>query len=255
MAKKNNINLILFLSGCLLLMLGWLMKSFPLFIFFGLAPLIAIASNNRTTKAPWNSIELVLVALGVGYFSNTFFELENLVIVIVQAIAFAFVFLAFTALRKTIGENVNLMTLLLFWLGLEYVLLKIAPDQFIYLADALQLKPEWSKWSSKTGYLGTSLWILTSNLLLYKAILAHKKVNWIYLASFILSISLPIWYSFSLSSRGVNREEMIALYSHSNLDSLPLAYVESGEFIPRTSAWVSVLIILFGIVKYKIKRK
>jgi apolipoprotein N-acyltransferase len=255
MAKKHKIpTLALFIAGSIILSLAWLMPSFPLLAFFGIAPFIAIAVNNRKEKSMWTSLELVLLGLTIAFFSATMFNDIILAYTIALAIAFTMPFLGYTFVRKTLGPGASIITIGLFWLAIEYLLLKWDPDSSIFLADLLSLKQEWVRWNSKTGYLGASLWILISNTLLFQAVLTEKKINWVFLVLFILSIAGPIAYSLALKTDSVTRDQMAQLYSANNMDVFS-NYSTTGELIPRTSAWISVLILLFTLVKRKTARK
>lgn len=254
MGKKNSIpSLALFGAGTVLLSLAWLMPSFPLLAFCGIAPFIAIAANNRKEKSMWTSLELVLLGLAIAIFSATLFNDISLAFTFAQAIVFTMAFLGYTFVRKSLGPNVSIITIGLFWLALEYLLLKLSPRAPVYLSDLLLLKKEWVRWNVKTGYLGTSLWILVSNTFLYLAVLTTNRTNWIFVTLFVVSVAGPIIYSHALDFEPIAREQMVLLYSSSDSQTIP-SYPVTGELIPRTSAWVSVLILLFTLVKRKTKR-
>lgn len=254
MAKKNSIGTsYLFAGGTLLFSLAWLMPSFPLLAFIGFAPFIAIAANNRKEKSMWSSLELVLLGLSFSFFAGSLFSPNLLVSILVQAILFTMSFLGYTFVRKSLGPGVSIITLSVFWLTVEYVLLKWSPFPVNFLADLFLLKPEWTAWNTNTGYLGTSLWVLISNTLLYQAVLTEKKVNWIFVVMFAISVVGPIVYSYTLSADAITREQMMQLYSP--LPDVNSDYALRGEFIPRTTSWVSVLILLFTLVKRKTTKK
>ena len=63
MAKNRNLSpALLFTISTALLCAGWLMKSFPVFIFAGLAPLFALNDQVRNEVRVWNRAELILIA-------------------------------------------------------------------------------------------------------------------------------------------------------------------------------------------------
>lgn len=254
MAKKNSISTpYLFVGGTILFSLAWMMPSFPLLAFIGFAPFIAIAVNNRKEKSVWTSLELVLLGLSISFFAGSFFSFPLLVSILVQAIIFTMSFLGYTFVRKNIGPGVSTITLSIFWLTAEYVLLKWSPFPINFLADLFYLKPEWTAWNSSTGYLGASLWVLMANTLLYLAVLTEKKVNWIFVVLFLIAVVAPMTYSYTIDSDAISREQMIQLYSLPPDETS--GYTLKGEFIPRTTAWVSVLILLFTLVKRKTTKK
>ncbi len=251
MAKKNRIpTLALFAGGTLLFSLAWLMPSFPLLVFIGLAPFIAISVNYRKEKSIWTSLDLILLGLTIAFFSATMFNISQLAYVAGQAILFTLTFLGYNLVRKSLGPGVSIATIALFWLSIEYLLLKWNPSSSIFLGDALQLKGEWVRWNSKTGYLGASLWILITNILVFQAVLTENKTSWILVFLFVLSVALPMIYSYSLESHAITKEQMVQVYQNGD-NNLSESYNSTGELIPRTSAWISVLILLFTIVKRK----
>jgi hypothetical protein len=254
MAKKNSIGTpYLFVGGTILFSLAWMMPSFPLLAFIGFAPFIAIAANNRKEKSMWSSLELVLLGLSISFFAGILFSFDLLASVLAHSILFTLSFLGYTFVRKSLGPGVSIITLSIFWLTTEYILLKWSPFPVTFLADLFFLKPEWTAWNPATGYLGASLWVLITNTLLYQAVLTEKKVNWIFVVLFLFTVIGPIIYSYTITDDPITRDQMTQLYSSSSNETDD--YNLNGEFIPRTAAWVSVLILLFTLVKRKTTKK
>lgn len=251
MAKKNNIpSRYLFVGGTILFSLAWLMPSFPLLAFIGFAPFVAIAGKSRKDNSLWNFLELVMLGLFIGFFSSTLFNPSQIVICILQAILFTLPFLGYAFARSSLGEGVSIITLVLFWLAMEYLLLKWIPLPPIFLADIFKIKLEWVQWNSYTGYLGASLWILTSNIIISKALLTDQKVNWPFLMIFLVVTAGAIIYSYFIDMEPITRQDMLSLYM-TTTENINTPYSLKGEFIPRTAAWISVLILLFTFVKSK----
>lgn len=251
MAKSSKpSDTLLFVAGTLLLSMAWLMQSLPLFAFLGLAPFMAMVSGKKKETSAWNSLELVLAGLSVSFFCASFFALDRLVVVIFQAIAFSLPFLG-VSFRRSLGQGTGLLAIILFWLAFEYIGLKIAPEYTIFLSDLLRLKPEWVRWNVFTGYLGASLWILLCNALLFKAWLAEGKFNWLFLFLFVIMVIAPIAYSYTLADSTLDKAQMIRLYQNDTKGLSP-SYIRNSEWIPRTAAWVSVLMLLYSFVKKKI---
>jgi hypothetical protein len=95
MVKKNNAAIapwVLFFISAAMLSGGWLMKSFPLLIFFGFAPLFAIVDQTKQEHSFWTNIEFILLALFVSFFAANGFEGHSIIKSIVQAIIFAMAF-------------------------------------------------------------------------------------------------------------------------------------------------------------------
>ena len=245
----------LFFIATALLSGGWLMKSFPLLIFIGLSPLFAIADKSDSEEKFWNHAELILIALVISLLAGHVFQLSYLITSIIQAIGFTLAFVGYNFVRQSLGSRVGKFTIIIFWLAVEYVFLKLHwPADGLFLADAVELKTEWLHWTSFTGYLGSSCWILIANLVFYLTLFKDGKPNWMWLIIFLVFVIIPIAFSFTNVGVPIAREEMMALYLNSPTDPKSI-YLKRGEFIPRTAAWISVLIFIFALVKNKTQRK
>lgn len=260
MAKKNNTTLvnvwILFAAATLLLSGGWLMKSFPVLIFIGIVPLFAISDVAKDKETPWNHLELILLSLAISLFCATIFDTTQLIPLLAQAIVLTLAFAGYAFSYQSLGSRLGKFTILFFWLGLEYLMLKLPwRNDFYFLADALELQSSWWRWNSDIGYLSISIWVLVVNLIFYQAFLKSSSINWLFVVLAVLLVAGPVLYSiFYLDEAGLNREQMIALYSNGT-EEFSEKYKNRGELIARTAAWVSVLIILLALVKNKIKKK
>jgi apolipoprotein N-acyltransferase len=260
MAKKNrtifNKVWILFASATFLLSAGWLMKVFPLFIFIGIAPLFAISDIAKEKDSPWNHLEIILLALAISFFAAHAFNISLIIPVLAEAMLLTLAFAGYTFTYQNLGSRIGKFTIIFFWLGFEYLMLKLPwRNNFYFLADALALQGDWWKWNLDLGYLGISLWVLVVNLFFFLGIFKSSTIKWIYLILAVLLIVIPIIYSiYYLNTPGINRTQMISLYDGSGYN-LNINYTERGELITRSSAWVSVLILLSAIVKNKVKKK
>jgi len=255
MAKKNNPYLLFAISACLL-SAGWAMKSFPLLIFTGLAPLFAITDQVNPKKSFWNFFELILLALSVSLFASYLFEARYIVPLLIQSIALTCSFVAYSFARQNLGTWLGKFCILIFWLGFEYLFLKLSwPNPTLFLADALLLKTEWLRWNPYTGYLGASAWILICNLVLYYAMLKSEKVNLPLLGVYFLLLVGPILYSYTVSTDIITRQDMIAFYEHPTGANLHDDYSEQGEYIPRSAVFISGLVLIFAVVRNKTEKK
>ncbi|MEQ1586106.1 MAG: hypothetical protein ABL895_09525 [Cyclobacteriaceae bacterium] len=257
MAKRNNLPYnpwALFTIGTLLLSAGWLMKSFPVLIFLGIAPLFAITDQAKDHKSPWNRFELILLSLSVSLFAALLFNTKLLVFVLAQSILFTLTFVGYSFAYQSLGSRLGKFTIIFFWLGAEYILLKLPwSEQTLFLADALQLQASWMKWTYHVGYLGASFWILVVNLIFYLTFFQKKEFNGYYFTAGIALIIVPILFSYQTETAGINHAEMITLYTQGFSGSEK--YLKQGELIARTAAWISVLIILLSFVKNQTRKK
>lgn len=244
----------LFIAAGVLLTAGWLMKSFPVLIFVGMAPLFAITDKTSDSDKFWEYAELILLALTISFFAGHFFEFENLIATLGQSIVLTLSFVGFAFCRQSLGTRVSKITIALFWLSLEYIFLKIyQSENLLFLADAIQLKTEWLNWTYYTGYLGATCWILACNLLFYAAVLREGKLNLPWMVLFAVTLAGPIIFSYFTDKNPVSRPDMVRFYQPAGI-SEPF-YGAHGEYIPRTAAWTSLLIFTFALVKDRTKKK
>jgi len=256
MAKKTNREKInpyaLCLAAALVMSAGFLMGPFPVLIFAGAAPLFALADHADGDHF-WNRLELVGVALVIALFSAQSFHFDRLVAVMLEAIALTIAFAAFTFSRENLGARLGKLPLVFFILTIEYLALKAGwGSSFVFLADAFRFKASWIRWTAETGYLGVTLWILVANMLLYVAVL-RGQISKPYLILFLIVVTAPILYSYTLDVVVVDKQHMLEVYRDTSTKAGD--YPVRGEWIPRTAAWVSALILLFAFVKsYTLKK-
>lgn len=259
MAKKGNLSItvwILFALATALLSAAWLMRSFPILIFVGLAPLFAISDQAKNHSSPWNRFELILLTLSIALFAAHVFNFSFIVFVLLQAILLTLTFVGYAFAHQNLGPRVGKFIIIFYWLGLEYLFLKLPwNSEFTFLANALKLQTDWYAWTIYTGYLGVSLWILLVNLIFYLAFFKPSGFNIYYFITALLLIVGPILYSFQGGLNGISYSQMMQLYGFAVKGSLPEKYSQQGELVARTAAWVSVLIILLSFVKNYTRKK
>lgn len=245
--------LLLAILAALLLTAGWLMASFPLLIFLGIAPLMAVAETTDKNDSIFEKMELVLLILAVAFMVQAFTHHSSVVLALVSAIGFTLAFVAHAWVRQTLGIRTGKITLIIFWLAVEYLFLKVIPSGGLYLADTLALQ-DWTRWTAHTGYLGASLWILLVNACWFMAFLQGNGIRWSWMAVGVLLMAGPLAYSYTLPGPPITREVMINLYENLPAD-LDVTYLARGEWVVRTAAWLSTLILIFTFVKHQTKKK
>ena len=249
MASDRNLSpVVLFIAALMMMTGGWLMTSFPIFIFFALSPLFAMTDRANSTSAVWEKMEWVLLAQTISFLAAFTFDFSYTVSSMVYGILFTLPFIGHVWVRQILGNRVGKITIVLLWLALEYVVLKVRPDNSVFLADALRLQPDWMRWNIHTGYLGASLWILMANWIVYHALLSEKPFQWYWIALAVIVLAGPMAYSYFLHDQTIGRENMMNLYSGKSIVE-DVTYLARGEFVVRTAAWLSTLILLFTFVK------
>ena len=256
MAKENNTSLppwALFLISAVLFAAGWFMKPFPLPIFLAFAPLFAIADQARENDDFWINTEFILLSLISCFLAAFAFNFSHLVSVLILAITFTLSFIVYTFCFQQLGSRLGKFIILFFWLATEYLLLKLPwRNESLFLADALLLKKEWLHWTNYTGYLGGSFWILLTNLFLYMTIF-KGPLNRTWLLITLITLFSPAIASHFIKEPPIHRDEMMSLYNTGK--SMLVTYTQQGELLTRTSAWISVVIILLALVKNQTSKK
>jgi apolipoprotein N-acyltransferase len=244
--SKNPVRL--FILAQSLLLIAFAFRDFPIFIFFAIAPLFALTDNPTALKDFYLPFIVATGTALVFYF--TMQESMQQSSVLSWGIYFcllAAVFASYVFLKRWMPGTINKFALIVFVLGAEYLFLKFSGDlNPVFLADLLQNKTDWTRWNVRTGYAGSTLWILVVNLVLYQSLFVGK-INWILCIVAVLTILLPILYSYNISGIPLTKLDVIGLYNHNATSNS--VYSERGELILRTGAWVSALIIIFTLVK------
>jgi len=248
MAKKTKIHPIVFcISASVLLAGGCIMTSFPIFIFFGFAPLFALTDKADDSNM-WRKMEWILFSLISYFMAIHLFDFSFAVSSMTNAIVFTLPFLGYVWTRHILGTYAGKFIIIFFWLAIEYLLLKILPSQTNFLADTLRFRPEWMLWNIHTGYLGASAWILLANLLVYQTFLSENPMRWYWIILTVLIIIGPPLYSFTLNFEPITRKELMNLYRDKSIIK-DVTYLSRGEIVVRTSSIISAMILLFTLVK------
>lgn len=240
---------LLFLLSASLLTAGWLMKSFPVFMFAGLAPLFGILDNIDDDDRFWNLSELVLASLGIGFFAAHLFDAGTVVVSLAQAILMTTAFLAASLVRQTAG--LGNFTVIFFWITLEW-LLALLPwrHSILYLGDSLALKPEWFRWTALTGYAGVSLWVLIVNYLVYLSFLTGRNRRWL-TAVTILCIAGPLVISYFSQEAVISRLDMIARYDKMRTVR---EFFSQSEILHRAAGFMSGVLLSAGIIRNQFQK-
>lgn len=214
---------------------------------------MALSEPRDNAGSSFEKMELVLLALTGSLLIRAFVDDRSLVTALVVGILFTLAFIAHAWVRQVSGMRTGKITLVLFWLSTEYLMLKLAPEHGLFLADSLSVTQGWQTWNTHTGYLGVTLWVLMVNVCWYQALLKGSHLSWIWLVLGISFLAAPLLYSFTLETSPVTREEMINFYANKSTDA-DVTYLARGELVVRTAAWLSALILLFTFVRQQTRK-
>lgn len=249
---------ILTIAAGLLLSGAYWFEQWPLLAFIALIPCFALADHPKAAENIIDHTELLLLIFGLAVFVGFEFDLSAIFSVVGLTFLYTLPFILFVLSRIGGGSLTINFLIVIYWLAIEYLLLKglagfaIDPaSRPVFIGDLMLNRPEWFRWNLQSGYLSVSSWILISNWIGYKLI--SRPFRWGVLIILILIIFSPIAYSLFISDSGITRTDMLTMYSSGSMGES--AYSQYGEWIGRTSAWVSVLVLLFSMVRYKTKKK
>lgn len=235
---------LLSLLSVILLIVAWVIPNYPFTIFVAFAPLFYLIKDGSYQRGIFIVITLVITLIIVGGIENGY-EL-----ILPFLISLAFIMYSFT--HQVLKSRIDLFVIVIFILGFEYVLIKFGGHlNPVFVAD--NVPPEWSSWNLKTGYLGASAWILITNVIFCYILLTQEKTKRIVLVLVFLAIVIiPILFATSMNEQVVTRNDMFALYTREGI--LAPVYAKHGEVVARTCAWVSVLLLVFAVIKSKVKK-
>ncbi len=250
MANVTKGNYVLAGVGGLLLIAASFTRALPIAIFVAFAPLFALVDRRSNG---FDAVVGAWIAIFLGAAAWHQFQSGTSTGLVLQGVMVALVLAAFHFARRPLGERFGVLSLILFWMAGEYLVLKLIPSKpYFFLADAVYEKTDWLRWSTATGYLGASCWILLANMFFYFTFL-RKGFQPRYLVFLLIVILAPILYSYISSSSYLPRLDMILLYMDDS-SANGSEYAASGEWIARTAAWTSVLVLLSAVVKRNTKK-
>ena len=249
---KNPVRLFILAQTLLLISFVW--RDFPVFIFFSFAPMFALIDHPSALKDSYLPFLVALVTAFIAYYvMQQSMHQSGLLSWIIYLTLLAAVFAVYILIQRWTANTLNKFALIIFILGMEYLLLKfMEKPNPVFLADILKHKVTWTRWNIFTGYSGATLWILLTNLLFYQALFKDEKINFpLCIVAFIVVLA-PMIYSLLDDAASIGKSEVISFYSDNEFSNS--TYSQHGELISRTGAWVSMLIIIFTLIKGMTKK-
>jgi hypothetical protein len=222
-----------------------------LFIFIAIAPLFALLDIRIEVKSIYAVFSGLLPLAAITFLMR---EISPATGIAFFAIIVMAAFYFYQLMQQLTQNRLNKFSLVILLIGIEYLLLKLSLGSWItFFADAIQENTDWIRWNIYTGYLGSSAWILLVNLLFYQALFKKDRISWFLFVLALLTVLLPVLYSFDLTNNALTKLQVIRFY-RGDEDGLTFPYLSYGELISRTGAWLSILIIIFTLVRAKTKK-
>lgn len=239
---------LLTLLGGLLLWLGWPVKPFPILLFVGLVPLLAIEDHlhkHQSHKAGqkfflytyltfliWNTATTwwVVYASPIG---AVFMLLANALLMSIPMLLFRFT-------KKAAGSGWGYFSLPLYWMGFEHIHLGWELSwPWLTLGNGFSMFPEWVQWYEYTGVFGGTMWIWLVNLLFFFGVFKGKGYSGIvhvskpYIIYGVLLIALPIAISYyQYYNYQETGDEIEVVVMQPNIDPYTEKFIGTDNFIP-----------------------
>lgn len=213
------------LSG-VLLSLPWIFSSFSLAMFFAFIPLLAVEDQIATKKQSQSSIAVLLYGLLTFFIWNVlstwwiaFVSLSGMIIIAgINAFLMAIVWWLMHLVHRKFTALTGYFSLVVFWLTFEFLHFNWSINwPWLTLGNGFANSVKLVQWYEFTGILGGSLWVLLSNLLIFRffqSIYRKKMPEAVKFGSFSLAIILlPICFSllqyYNYDEKGEVREVVV----------------------------------------------
>jgi len=222
---KKYILVLLAVLGGILLSIGWPARGIPVFLFIGFVPLLFIEHYIAQNRHKFHRFSVFIYSYLMFFIWNllttwwiyyaSFFGAA--MAVIFNSLFMAMVFHIYHIAKKHIyAHKKGCFLLIVFWLGFEYLHLHWELSwTWLTLGNGLAKWHQIIQWYEFTGVFGGSLWILVSNILLFKILLAvfnsrtnDKKIILGFTLLFFTWV-LPVLFSFIMYNNYKENEEAV----------------------------------------------
>jgi apolipoprotein N-acyltransferase len=197
------------LSTGVLLSFGWISIGPGLILLFALLPLFFLENHLFKFRDKKRSYTVI------PYFLLSFFVFNTLSIwwiwnaaaigaiaaILINTSLMTFVFYLFHQLRRQFDDKTAFIGLVFLWIGFEYFHTRWELNfPWLNLGNGLAKNISFIQWYEYTGITGGTLWILLSNILLYKTVQRYLKfqtfhASLMHLITWLLIILIPSWIS------------------------------------------------------------
>src|SRR5690606_29712604 len=126
------------------------------------------------------------------------------------------IFMWFSTAKKYLGNKRGYIALVAFWIGFEWLHYNWEfSHPWNTLGNVFANKVTWIQWYEYTGVLGGTLWVLLTNIMLFRfyiAYIQHKeslKSNLLLLLVTVLFLVLPMYWSYATYNNYVEEKNPI----------------------------------------------
>lgn len=251
-SKKQAIILVLS-SICLVVLARTYFPFAALIAFFPLISLLEKTAEGEQPFVYWFTPALIVLGL------NAIFTVDRLALILGYSVGLTLAISAYLITSHLSKNRLGVFTILLFWLSFDYLVLKVLPEASGAFLSTFFDGYDVVSWSRNTGNLGITAWIITANILLYYVFLwrdavFRNEIRWLSLIYSLLIICTPVVIGLYIVPGWipVTIAEVKAVYVE-NSNTADITYMENGEWLGRTATWVSVMILVYAVIKGKVK--
>ncbi len=252
------------LSGITVIALvsAYLLPQFPWTVAIAIAPLFALYAFHKEHDKPFISFGLsVVIPFVISYAVIAGLKTDGhpgIPLSVNFGILMSFAIFAYWLTDKYAKNRLGLFTIVIFYTGMEYVSMIFVPDySHLVLGNAITAFPAIQRWNPQLGITGVSAWILLANIAVYFIFFRDLAIfrglfRWrtLLLSTILISIPGILSYWFYDPSITVLNADMVSDGFRNVISSGK--FDEAGEIMGRTCAWVTILIVLYGLVKRKV---
>ncbi len=242
------------LGVCVVLVMlsRFLSSAISLIAFTPLLWLLESSMNRKTSLVYWFSGSILIITL------SSIFALDSVVTALIYGVGLTATLSLYLLTSKFSKNRLGIFTILFFWIAFDYLILKVLPNASAAFLSGFFDGSKAMGWSRTTGNLGITAWIIISNLLFYYVLLwkdaiFSKNIRWLSLIYTLILIALPLLAGlyFVPDLAPITLAEMTSVYTH--YSSSDISYTENGEWLGRISARVSIMVVVFALIKSKTK--
>ncbi len=258
--EKNKQLLISIILSALLLIIGHIFPFLSLLHLVALVPIILLLKNNNDVYPLRNwllplGLVIIFYQLLIPLNSNEPFSLQFLLYAIGVAIATSL----YGLVKASLNTRLGLFIVIIFWLGFEYLALTLNPHLGNHFLFKTLAESSGANFGAGAGFLAFSLWGLSANFIfafvLFDATNKYLiKLRWLSLAYATIAILAPIWLNYFIEIGGTANSWQLMMEKYAFHTLSETTYDLRGEWLGKTTMWLSVLILIYALVKRKVKR-
>ncbi len=232
--KSYQLFLLSLLSG-LLLAFAWFPNGFTLLIFVAFVPLLILENALYHSEKSYKALAIF------GYSYLTFFVWNSIttwwiknaslggaaMAILCNALLMAIVFTTFHSVKKRIGEKWGYLLFICFWISFEFLHLDWdLTYPWLNLGNVFANDNGWIQWYEYTGAFGGSLWVLTTNVLVFQVQSSKFKVQSLLIV--LALVIVPIFLSYLINVDELTEKSCNVVVVQPNIDPYNQKFDESA---------------------------